>query len=290
MEGDNRMDNILLIGGDARSVEVIHTLYKTGYQVHVIGFDNCDFLDHKITQLPIQHTDFSIYDVIILPVNGVATNGEVSCPYSLESFILTKEIVDSTPAHCRIFSGITNDYLKELTANRQLELIFSRNDIAIYNSIPTAEATLQIAMEQTDVTVHDALIAVVGFGRVGSTVAGLFQKVGANVTGFMRSDEDFAKSTVMGIEARHSDQLPEKVEAFSICINTVPKLVLDEKVLSKMNPETLVIDLASKPGGTDFESAEKQGIKAIHALGLPGKVAPKTAGNVLAKIIVKMIE
>src|SRR5699024_3138078 len=135
---------------------------------------------------------------------------------------LTKEIINNTAEHCKVLSGIANDYLKEITAERRLELIFTRNDIAIYNSIPTAEATLQIAMEQTEVTIHNASVVVIGYGRVGFSVAQLFQQVGADVTGFMRSDEDFARSEVAGIHSMHSHQLSEQIANFSICINTVP--------------------------------------------------------------------
>ena len=49
---------------------------------------------------------------------------------------------------------------------------------------------------------------------------------------------------------------------------------------------TLIIDLASKPGGTDFRYAEKRGIKALLAPSLPGIVAPKTAGQILANVLI----
>ncbi|MCT9846916.1 hypothetical protein N7563_22945, partial [Leclercia adecarboxylata ATCC 23216 = NBRC 102595] len=52
----------------------------------------------------------------------------------------------------------------------------------------------------------------------------------------------------------------------------------------------LIIDLASKPGGTDFRYAEKRGIKAILAPGLPGIVAPKTAGQIVANVLVNLLK
>ena len=44
-----------------------------------------------------------------------------------------------------------------------------------------------------------------------------------------------------------------------------------------------VVYLYNGPGGTDFKYAEKQGIKALLAPGLPGIVAPKTAGQIINK-------
>ena len=49
--------------------------------------------------------------------------------------------------------------------------------------------------------------------------------------------------------------------------------------------DTLIIDLASKPGGVDMDAARDLGVKVIWALGLPGKVAPVTAGNIIKETI-----
>ena len=57
-----------------------------------------------------------------------------------------------------------------------------------------------------------------------------------------------------------------------------------------MPVHTLVIDLASKPGGTDFRFAEKRGIKALLAPSLPGIVAPKTAGKILGNALSELIK
>ena len=62
-----------------------------------------------------------------------------------------------------------------------------------------------------------------------------------------------------------------------------------EKLLLAMQPGALIIDLASGSGGTDFAAAEKLGLAAVHALSLPGKVAPQTAGELLARAYPQLI-
>ena len=52
----------------------------------------------------------------------------------------------------------------------------------------------------------------------------------------------------------------------------------------------MIVDLASKPGGVDFEAARKMGIKVIWALSLPGKVAPDTAGDIIGKTIINILD
>ena len=53
---------------------------------------------------------------------------------------------------------------------------------------------------------------------------------------------------------------------------------------------TLIIDLASLPGGVDFDTAEKLGIYAVRALSLPGKCAPKTAGEIIKTNVFDIIK
>ena len=79
-------------------------------------------------------------------------------------------------------------------------------------------------------------------------------------------------------------------EKFDLIINTVPAKVLEESILKQVRKDTLIIDLASKPGGVDFETAKELGLNTIWALSLPGKVAPVTAGRIIYETIENMIE
>jgi dipicolinate synthase subunit A len=74
-----------------------------------------------------------------------------------------------------------------------------------------------------------------------------------------------------------------------VIINTIPAKVITSLVLSKMPSRALIVDVASKPGGTDFRYAEKRGIKAILAPGIPGIVAPKTAGQIIANVLSELL-
>ncbi|MBO4422886.1 MAG: hypothetical protein J5879_05570 [Clostridia bacterium] len=76
----------------------------------------------------------------------------------------------------------------------------------------------------------------------------------------------------------------------TLIINTVPAPVADNNVLSFVDPDTLIIDLASMPGGVDFEAAKRRGIKALHALSLPGKTAPLTAGENIADTVLQILK
>ena len=75
--------------------------------------------------------------------------------------------------------------------------------------------------------------------------------------------------------------------------NTVPAKVLDRETLSAMPCDTLVIELASAPGGLDPEGAKEAalrcGLQIIRAPGLPGRYAPQDAGRAVAECILETL-
>ena len=113
--------------------------------------------------------------------------------------------------------------------------------------------------------------------------------LGAYTTVCARKKSDLARIWEMGYQAVSFDELEDQVSQAEILFNTVPTLVINQNVLLRCSKEVLIIDLASQPGGTDFQAAERLGIKAILAPGLPGKVAPKTAGRILAQLLPGLI-
>ena len=96
--------------------------------------------------------------------------GEVDTIFSNEKVSITKEIIEKTPENFTIYSGIGTSLLREIrkTTNRKLVKLFDRDDVAIYNSIPTVEGTLMMVIQHTDYTIHGSNIMVLGFGRTGN--------------------------------------------------------------------------------------------------------------------------
>ncbi|RKQ37263.1 dipicolinate synthase subunit DpsA [Oceanobacillus halophilus] len=282
---------VLVMGGDNRYLEVINKLASNDVRVFLTGFDQLSFSTPYVSHRELMDIDFSMLDAILLPVSGTDSNGVIETTYSDKTIKLTEYLLNKTPKHCVIYTGIVNDFLVNIAAstNRKLVRLFSRNDIAIYNSIPTAEATLKLAIEETDFTIHGSNVLILGFGRIGMTIARLFSAIGANVTVTARKTEHFARISEMGLKSISTEKMDRIISSMDICINTIPKMIIDSSVINNMSTSTLILDLASKPGGTDFEYACKKGIKAIHALGLPGKTAPRTAGEIIGSVLLELL-
>ena len=52
-----------------------------------------------------------------------------------------------------------------------------------------------------------------------------------------------------------------------------------------MHRDAVIIDIASAPGGTDLDAAQKRRIPVVSALGLPGKYTAKSSAGILADAI-----
>ncbi|PLT31597.1 dipicolinic acid synthetase subunit A [Peribacillus deserti] len=283
---------IAVIGGDARQLEVVRKLTQLDAKLWLVGFEQLDHAFTGAVKEKLGDLNMSGIDAIILPVPGTNAEGSIETIFSSEKVTLTEDILKKTPEHCTIYSGISNAYLDKITKNadRKLVKLFERDDVAIYNSIPTVEGTIMMAIQHTDYTIHGSNVTVLGLGRVGMSVARTFHALGAKVKVGARKSEDLARITEMSLIPFHIKDLEQAVKDTDICINTIPFPVVTAAILANMPAHTLVIDLASKPGGTDFRYAEKRGIKALLAPGLPGIVAPKTAGKILANVLAQLLD
>ena len=109
--------------------------------------------------------------------------------------------------------------------------------------------------------------------------------MGAEVTVSARRYSDLAWIEVNGYRAVHNKDIIKSADSYDVIFNTAPALILDEAVLKIINPDSIVIDLASKPGGVDFQKAKDLGLKVIWALSLPGKTAPLTSGKIIKETV-----
>ena len=144
-------------------------------------------------------------------------------------------------------------------------------------------------MEELPITLHGMRAAVLGFGRVANILSHKLAALGVSVTVFARKIHARAWARAYGYGAEEVDAISAHIAEYDCVFNTVPRVVIDSAVLGKMRRDTLIIDLASKPGGVDYIRARECGIKAIPALSLPGRVAPDTAGGYIADTVMNII-
>ncbi|GAE91565.1 dipicolinate synthase subunit A [Gracilibacillus boraciitolerans JCM 21714] len=250
-----KMKNIVIIGGDARYLPLIQTLNKkSDIHIQILGFDLVEQSYTGVMQSSIDNLDTSNLDGVVLPITGIDDQGYIDTMFSNQRIQLTNKWFQSLPQNCFVFTGISNKTLDEYTSSRGLTLIrlMDRDDVAIYNSIPTAEGAIMLAIKHTDITIHHANVFILGFGRVGETTANAFAGLGANVSIVSINEADLARIYERSWQGYSFKQIGNVIEKCQILINTVPSQVVNRSLLEKMNNQAIIIDLASKPGGGRF--------------------------------------
>jgi len=279
-----------VIGGDDRELYLISELQKQGAYIVGVGFEKASPIP-GMTLAPSLEDAVGQVDVLLFPLFGTDERGVVKAKYSDSTIVLNKKILESIPPQVPLVIGFARPALKSETDNLGIKLVETArlNELAILNSIPSAEGAIQMAMEATTITIHGSNSFVLGLGRCGWTLARMLQGIGARVTGVARKPSDLARAVEMGLLAVDFTELKDVIGRAEIIFNTVPHLILDRLTLDNVARDAVIVDLASRPGGTDFEYAQNLGIKALLAPGLPGTVAPKTAGRILAHIYPQLI-
>lgn len=214
-------------------------------------------------------------------------NGYLKSTFIDKKIRLDDNFFDLLKKDTKFLIGIAKPFVKDIMEKKGVKYVeLARlEELAILNAIPTAEGAIKLAIEETDITIYRSKVLVFGLGKVGLSLAWRLKMLGADCYAVTRNRSAFARGKDLGIKMLTYDNLRQYLESFNILFNTVPAKILNKDYISLLNDEALIIDLASAPGGTDFEAADKKGIKSILALGLPGKIAPKTAGEILGEII-----
>lgn len=293
--------NFFIIGGDKRNLFLAKKLSKDGENVKIFGFDRIKdefFANNNIkkitnekellTELEEKETlldnnleiDNQNKKIIIGPI-PYSTDGK-----TLYAPFCNKKLDINLLKNKKIIAG----KIPKEVANKESIDILKNEYFTIKNTVPTAEGAISKAIELTDINIDKANIMVLGFGRVGNTLCYKLKNLGANVYAEARKERDLAWIDVFGYNAIPLEKINENICKMDIIFNTIPELILDKSKLILMNEKTLIIDLASKPGGTDFESANKMGIKAILYSGIPGKIASEYEAELIKEVIYKEIK
>lgn len=278
LKKDMKNLSYLIVGGDDRFVELAKLYKLKGYNISTYGMD-------KITLEGIKNfgeldTALESSEIVIGPIPFASGGNKVNAKYSSKE-ILIDELLGKACSDKVLLIGAINNYSRKLTEQLNLSYIdyYTDESYQIMNTIPTVEGTLAIMINETSTTVYGSKVLVLGYGRIGKLLSGYLKTLGAEVYVEARKESDLAWIEARSMNAVPLDELDSYIGKMNIIINTIPAMILDRKLLDKLGCDTLLIDLASMPGGIDFDHAAALGLKAIHALGIPGKVACKSAAQ-----------
>ena len=272
---------VAIIGGDKRMLYVAKAFADSGAKTFISGFD------HLQSMCDIMISDYanalSWADYAVLPIRPI-TDDYITAPYAMNKLSLYDfaQMIGEKPVFCG-FKAMLKDTVRGAVYDYS-----SREEFAVSNAILTAEGAIGILLRDYEDSVCGAKILILGYGRIGKALSRSLSALGAKVTVAARKPGDRAWIEADGMTA--DDYSLKELNRFQIIINTVPATVLDQRRIDLVRDDVYIIDLASAPGGVDFDRAKERGLSCVHALALPGKTAPSAAGRIIKDTIFNIIK
>lgn len=281
-----------IIGGDLRIVKLAEMLAKDENQIYVYGLEKAEDLRNKpnIVQCDTIKKAVQEAEIVIGPIPFSSNGNTVNAPFC-DKEITIREVMHVINAKVLIAGGITPE-VYDMANDEYIEIIdiLKREELAVLNTIATAEGTIQVAIENTNKILHGSEVLILGFGRIGKVLARKLAGLAVKVTCAARKDEDLAWIQAYGHKATNINSIGPNLSQFDIIINTVPHMILTEERLANVKQECLLIDLASNPGGIDKKAVKDKNLKFVWALSLPGKVAPTTSAEFIKDTIYNIVK
>lgn len=270
-----RAKNIWVVGGDPRQAALAGLLADDGHSVHTYALEQGEGMACEPSLAGADRAD-----CVVLPLPAAGPDGGLD------------EVLDALRPGQLVCAGMAGERLRAQAERRALMLrdYFAREELAVLNAIPTAEGAIQIAMEELPITLHNARVLVIGFGRLGKALAPRLRALGARVWVSARRYEQRAAAESMGLDSEGMERLADWLCSYDLVFNTVPAPVLGLEELAALKGGALVVDLASRPGGVDMDAAATLGVRVVWALSLPGKVAPVTSGRYIKDTVYHIME
>ena len=281
-----------IIGGDLRIIKLAEMLANEENEIYVYGLEKSEDIKNKANIIQCDSIKKAIQNVeiVIGPIPFSSNGVTLNTPFS-EKEITVREMMHAINAKVLIAGGISPE-VYGMANDEYIEIIdiMKREELAVLNTIATAEGTIQIAIENTNTILHGSEVLILGFGRIGKVLARKLAGLSVKVTCAARKDEDLAWIQAYGHKATNINTIGENLRQYDIIINTVPHMILNQERLQYLKDDCLLIDLASNPGGIDKKAVKDRKFKFVWALSLPGKVAPTTSAEFIKDTIYNIVK
>lgn len=273
-----------IIGGDNRYKLLKELFEKDGYAVSIYGNMYTESTDTAETCLL---GSSAVICPIPITKNEQTINLNENFKLTIDELFNTMNMQDIKI----LIGGVLSEKFKEkaLSYNITPTDLFSREDVAINNAVPTAEGAVMTAIQESDKVLFKSKTLVIGYGRCGKILVSMLKGIGADVSVTYRNKKDEAYINAYGCSPLSIKDFDINLTQFDFIFNTAPAPVLNKENLKRIRKDTVIIDIAQAPGGIDYSYARKLNLKALYCPGLPGRVAPRSAAEILKAAIIDIV-
>jgi len=285
----NHNYNFAIIGGDMRQIYMAIELIVRNFSVIVYGL-NDSLLDSTCYHANSLAEAICSSQNIITPI-PLSKDGNNIISRSSHSDLTIDNLCSLLSSNHRLYGGcFTQELINYCITNSIFFYDFmEKEDVILYNTIATAEGAIAEAISSSTTNLHGSSCLIIGYGRCAVTLAEKLKYLCGHIDIAARSSHALAAAYASSYGTINILELKEKIHQYDYIFNTAPALVLTKELLINTNPNVVIIDIASAPGGVDYTFANKLNRNSKLCLGLPGKFAPKSSATFLIDQILSNI-
>ena len=269
--------NPWFIGGDDRYPWAVKCLRERGIPVKTWGVPGMeDQASHLIDAL-------RDADLVILPVKLFKEDVLTIAGESVEAGLLPRLLRENAT----LIAGSFPADLESWMQNQGIKCVslLELESFLLSNAAVTAEGAVYLALREMDRTLFGARVLIIGWGRIGRFLADKLKAMGADVTVAVRRSSQRTELECMGYSAEETGKYTGGLRRYDLIVNTVPRQVMTKQQFGEISKDCVVMELASQPGGFPRECLGW----VVSGQALPGKTAPRTAGEHLTDAIISCL-
>lgn len=268
---------ILILGGDKRYLPIIKYFNDNKHQVDTVGFEGLSNCNININDINI-----SKYEIIILPVGGI--NNDFSINTINGKLPLPDGLFDNLNDNVIIFTGLITDNVIKCIPDKKIISFLNDDEVKEKNNDVTIEGIIDDIKNK-----KKEYICILGYGNIGKKLYNMLVDMGIDVVVGVIDENDYIDLNGRGFYTTDEIMFESVLEGSDVVINTVPKNILNEKLISNISNECYILDIASYPHGIDQNLVQKYNLNYNLYLGIPGKYDPERTGHIILKKLVKTI-
>lgn len=271
---------LAMVGGDRREQEIARRAALTGATVRAFGFPWPDAGIDGVEHAPDARVALDGARFALFPIPGIAKDGGLFAPVlAPQRIIPDADMLSVMAPNAHIILGDADDGLNAAAEQCGIGLHEYEGDVRLMllRGPAIIEGAIKVIVENTERTIHDGHVCVVGQGTIGTLLTRTLVLLGAHTYVAARNPVQRAAAHALGAQALPLEELPELAGKLDVVLSTVPAPVVGPDVIVRLPAHALVVDLAAPPGGADLAAAEARGLTAVWARGLGGR-APVTVG------------
>ena len=266
------MSTFSILSGDKRQTFIQQYLKNNGFNAEIKT--NMDF----------KNSDYIIGCTPFLK-NGEYVNCDFYSGFPVDTFLKLLK-----PKQTVFAGSIDNEIIRSAPDFVTFVDVLKDENVVWNNAMLTAEGLILEIIKNTDFSLSNSNVLILGFGKCGTNIASRLNALNCNVTVYDHTQKHLSQAKSYGYNILEYNDFPLKLNVFDIIINTVPQTVFSEFHMSIIKKTCCLFEIASYPYGLSKNIAEKYNLSLITCPGLPGITAPKTAGELIAQSIISYLK